>query len=105
MDDKVDAMRYAEEYANRPPERRLARVPISFQVLIDMCAVGWKPNGLLECIEGIPEGSVFIGSYSDDRTQCAYLIFSHPSFEIVPPGNSIPDVRVVHHIEPLFTLP
>ena len=79
---------------NRP--RRLVRIGMSFPLLFDIMQKGWCTGGEVECIEGLPEGSEYMYSWTDDSTGVLYLVFQHPSFEMVELGEMIPEMRIVH---------
>ncbi len=77
--------------------RRLIAVPISFEMLDQMVRTNYEVTGRVECIEGIPPDAVLDGSYTDQRSLTGYLVYSHPSFEPVPAGVSLPTVTPVFH--------
>lgn len=81
-------------------DRRLVRVGISFDLLLDMIRVGWKtPEGyIVECIKGIPPDTVFIDCYTDWAYKTAYFVFFHPSFEIAEVGALLPEIPIEHQM-------
>jgi hypothetical protein len=43
-----------------------------------------------KCIEGLPEGSKYIGAIADGMSLSVFCVFEHPSFAPVPSGHYIP---------------
>ena len=48
-----------------------------------------------ECIEGLPEGAVYIDASWDSWRRVLYMVFTHDSFEDVPPGEVLPVLDIV----------
>lgn len=74
-------------------DRRLQRIPVSFQLLIALMqgkSFGCGPF-IPVCIKAIPSDAVFIYSYTDDEAQLAYLVFWHENFPLIPQGEEIPE--------------
>jgi hypothetical protein len=76
-------------------ERRLARVAISHELLIEMMT---QDNfvSAVQTTKGIPKDSVFVHSYTDDASAQTYFVFEHPSFDVVEMGCVIPTLRIEH---------
>jgi hypothetical protein len=74
--------------------KRIVRVPISFALLIELMTKGFKNSGSIECTEGLPDGAVYVRSYTDEEKKTGYLVFEHESFEPVEEGAWIPELRV-----------
>ena len=79
-------------------KRRIVRVGISFQLLVEMVKTDWVSRNGVRCIEGIPPDAEFISSYVSQVEDCAYLVFYHPIFAEVSEGDEIPRVHIVHRI-------
>lgn len=78
--------------------RRIVRVGMSFDLLLDIMRLGYKIENGIECIEGIPEDAEYIDAYCDNQTRILYLVFRHPTFDEVELGHTIPEMRIVHRI-------
>src|SRR3990172_6873256 len=71
--------------------RKLVCVLISFDLITEMVTRGYRTDGF-ETIEGVPQGAICLGSFSDDNLHEAYLVFEHDSFAVVPTGGLMPTV-------------
>jgi hypothetical protein len=77
-------------------ERRLARVAISFELLLDMMTEGYEVLGGVRVVKGVPKDAQFVFSQFDEDKLTAYLVFTHPDFAPIQPGQTIPDLPVNH---------
>ena len=77
-------------------DRRLVFVAVSFELLSEMVYKGYKVENGIECVEGLPDGAVCVGSFFDWQSMTGYITFQHKSFPIIPLGSIIPIVRVSH---------
>ena len=85
-----------------PRNRRLVRVPITFELLTILITKATEPKRNLwlttTCTVGLPEGAVLVRTYVDEESQCAYGVYFHDSFEPVEMGAIIPElVPMFHH--------
>ena len=71
-------------------DRKLVAVAISFPLLIEMMRQGYHAEYGIKCTDGVPPDATFVGSFTEGRTQTAYFIFQHDSFEPVPVGHELP---------------
>lgn len=71
-------------------DRRLVSVPVSVDFLIDAMRQGHIHNERIECVEGVPADSVYVGAHHDMLADSVYLVFYHPSFESIPDGTMLP---------------
>ncbi len=69
---------------------------MSIGLLLEMVRVDFAIEHGVRTLEGVPADAAFLGSFTDPASDTAYLKFSHPSFEPVEPGVSLPVLRVVH---------
>lgn len=77
-------------------ENRIVAVRISFDFLIQLVKLGYKVEHGIECIEGIPPDSEFVGSYINEAEQYGCLLFRHESFNPVLPGEKYPIQSIIH---------
>jgi hypothetical protein len=70
--------------------RNLIGVEISEDLLRQMMTTGWRPDEGLECTRGLPRDAAFIASVFRHETLTVLVIYYHPSFPEVPPGEEIP---------------
>ena len=75
-------------------ERRIAKIAISYEFLIELMTEGHEQIRPIRVIKGIPEGAVFLHSYFDFERAIGYMVFEHTSFEPVEPGKTIPIIDV-----------
>ena len=89
------------------------QIQVSSKLWQQMCTVGWR--GTLECTEGLPEGAVFCGvsyifpefrlpsvgapppslvEYMKFSQHIIALIFEHPDWPEIEPGEDTPVLRV-----------
>ena len=72
-------------------ERRLRVGQVSRELIFEWFTLGWHTDWgqRLTCIQGLPEGAVYVGSSMDQGD--VFFVFYHPSFEpvaySVPPPN------------------
>ena len=85
--------------AAKDGSRRLACVAVAFPLLFQLMTKGWKTAGVVRTVEGLPKGALFLTSFSEPKTQTAYFVFHHKSFEEVPIGSLIPMVEVTFQTE------
>jgi hypothetical protein len=78
-------------------DRRLARVTISADVLLDMVTEGWSP-GYIRCIEGLPDGAELVDTSVDERGNIV-LTTRHDRFQNVGEGDELPDIQAVFSLE------
>lgn len=64
--------------------RRIKAVRMSHSLLIQMFTVGFRTEGL-ETIEGLPEGSEFVGTGHDERLN-VFFLFHSSIFRFDPVG-------------------
>lgn len=76
--------------------RKLARVGITVEALPFFVSEGKEYH--FQCIKGVPDTAELVGYYFSDESQVLYLIFRHESFDEVPFGNSIPELRTEHKL-------
>ncbi len=77
-------------------ERRLVRVPIAFELLRDMMDQSYRTLGATRTVRGLPSDAVMVGDGFDVARQEAWLFFYHESFDVVPIGEVIPKMQIVH---------
>ena len=82
--------------------RRIAKVGMSFDLLLNIMELGYRIDNGIECVEGLPGDAEFIDSYVDVSTRILYLVFRHPTFDEVELGAMIPEKRIVHRTNPVF---
>lgn len=78
-------------------ERQIVAVPVHFDLLFEMMKQGYKighDGTWIECTKGLPENAVCVGSFTDESSHTATLLFQHESFEPVPLGHPFPE-RVI----------
>jgi len=71
----------------------LPPAPQETDILKKLVATKARRRQLLEIIarvEGLPEGSVCTDAFTDVWTKDVVFIWAHPSFAIVPEGETIP---------------
>lgn len=86
--------------------RRLVAVSISFDLIVDMTRRSFVITRKgTRCIRGIPSDAFCVGSFTNEMRQDGYLVFSHPSFEIVPEGQELPVFSVIHGAINVFENP
>lgn len=78
---------------------RIKAIRVSSGLWQASCMTGWEIGGR-KCLEGLPEGAVFVGAFYkqwDGRRATPDLIFTfmHPSFEDIPEGEPIPEIAIV----------
>jgi hypothetical protein len=56
-------------------------VPISIELWQEMMTTGWESH--FRCIEGLPEGAVFVDARYNPEMMSLVLFFDHPSFPAV----------------------
>ena len=75
-------------------ERRHVKVKVSFPLLQQLCTVGAEIN--VRCTTGLPADAelVYSGIEAEHGGEpiCAFLVFSHESFEDLPPMARPPDL-------------
>jgi hypothetical protein len=74
---------------------RLARVGVSFELMLDLVREDYDITGRIKCIQGIPVDAEFVRSYVGEN-DVVYFVFSHPTFAHVKIGGEIPEIRVKH---------
>lgn len=78
-------------------------VQVSGALWQEMCTTGWRVGAPsqdgLECIEGLPEGAAFHSAFYNPSpclgTHLLMLIFEHPNWPALIPGEEIPTVEIV----------
>lgn len=74
-------------------------VRVSGRIWREMCTVGW--HGSFKCIEGLPEGATFCyasflpEAYEPGPAVVVILIFEHPDWPEIEPGEDAPVISVV----------
>ena len=68
---------------------------MAFEFLQEIITEGWSVDNV-HCIKGLPEGAVFVRSFTDEPRAVAGLVFQHPSFEPVEIGDRIPVLDIVY---------
>lgn len=78
--------------------RRLRRVGIMPEVMIEWMTTGWRasPTEYVECVEGLPVGAKCIRFDYDLVSDVAYMLVEHESFELVQHGEVIPKMHVTY---------
>ena len=80
-------------------ERRLVRVPISFELIRDMMDEDYETPGIIKTVKGLPSDAVMVNDGFDIINQEAYLFFYHESFDSVPAGTMIPERPITHQVD------
>jgi len=75
--------------------RHLVRVPISIEWWQDLITQDSETR--CHCTKGLPPDAELVHDYYDPRLNCAYLVFQHPSFSALKPGEIIPDFIAEFH--------
>lgn len=78
--------------------RCLVRVAIAFELIANMLTEGWRTGPGVYCKRGLPHDAILVNSIYSDEESCTYLVFAHPSFAPVAPGQPIPIHNIVHGI-------
>jgi hypothetical protein len=73
-----------------PKSRRLMRVLIDFDIIVEWLTTGEKGTGSYECVEGIPPGAKVVGQHYDAVRNSMMIVVEHDDFEAVPLGEEIP---------------
>lgn len=76
-------------------DRRLVRIGLTEELFKDLFTTGYFMTAI-GTVEGLPKDSTWVGSSFDPSKMVAYMVYYHPSFEIVPEGEEIPTLRVLH---------
>jgi hypothetical protein len=76
-------------------ERRLVRVDISFDLLINLMSEDYESGGIIKTIEGLPDDAEFVGS-AQTTTNTVTLFFHHDSFEPIPIVSQLPLIMPTH---------
>jgi len=80
--------------------RRLAFVPVTMELLIDMMIEG-RVTPPTRCIKGLPEDAVYMHSFQDSASGCVCFVFTHPSFPEARVGDRITQFDVqLQKLEP-----
>jgi hypothetical protein len=74
---------------------RLARVGVSFELMLDIMREDFDITGRIQCTNGIPKDAEYVRSYIGDN-DVVYFVFSHPAFAPLVPGDEIPEISVKH---------
>ena len=75
-------------------ERRLARVAISQEFLVEMLREGYEQIRPMRVVKGVPKDAQLITGYFDYSTMIGYIVFEHEEFEPVQPGSEIPIIDI-----------
>lgn len=76
--------------------RRVVAVPVAVEMLVQMVREDYLTPGPMKCIKGVPADAKFEGATIDPGDGAALLLFSHPSFKPLFPGEPIPRVISAH---------
>lgn len=76
-------------------KRRLVKVALSKDWLLDFIIQDNEIVGIVKTIKGIPKDAKFIGSTFDDTNLQACIICEHPDFRELQEGEQIPYFDVV----------
>ncbi len=87
----------AVEVLGEAAGRRLVRVAVSFDYLLEMMKQGFRVGvrDVVECVQGVPADAICVGSDCDAFQPTAYLIFRHPSFSPVESDQAIPELTIL----------
>ena len=88
---------------------RVRAVRVSGELWQEICTQGWKAAddiGIVECVEGLPEGAKFVGLHYErwngkDIVPTLVFLFEHPDFDNVPEGKKIPDIDIIFEKRPI----
>lgn len=75
-------------------DRRLVAVSVHMDLLIDLMRKGKRVDHPIQCVNGMPEDAVFVGSIDDTYSNHVKFVFYHPSFDVVPSELMIPVISV-----------
>lgn len=75
--------------------RKILRVPISFPVLSQLMVQGAEFSHV-KCVKGLPKDAILVSSHFNESEQVAYLVFMHESFDEVPWGCVMPELKIEH---------
>ncbi len=61
----------------------IVAVRVSQELLSEMMRQGWKTEGVIECLHGVPPDAEFVTAEIEPRAGYAVYIFRHPDFPSV----------------------
>ena len=75
--------------------RRVMRVYMTPEFLLQMMREGYRSPAGIECVQGIPMGAKVLGTSYDPVCNAVFVFVEHESFPETPPAHESPVLQVV----------
>ena len=79
-------------------QRRLARVVVSREWLVQLMREGLEFTGVRATTRGIPKDAVFSHAFTNNFRGDVSFVFAHESFDPVEMGEEIPEIEVIFEV-------
>lgn len=74
--------------------RKIKVISVASKLLFKMMPKGYINKNNIITIKGIPKDAVYVDSLFDPSTLTAYIVFEHNTFELIKPGEIIPELFI-----------